>query len=247
MQPYNTLPSNGKDFPDNSNSTYTVKLDRPLKFHSGQWMVGLADIVYPKTWDNITIGEISVRKLNPVDNTFNRINLKLRTGRYESMTEVLAAIQRSLAQYKLSQDVLFFYDGIRNVTLMEIKKIEYQISLSLDLAEILGFKTEWIGYGKHRNTSAPSLNRGLTSLYVYSDIADPRPVGDVSAPLLRIVPIENGGRFSDAYKEFRNIHYIPISNTSTDLVHVLIRDDTGAEVPFRSGKVVITLHFKQVA
>ena len=99
MQPYITLPSNGKDFPDNSNSTYMVRLNRPLRFHSGQWMVGLADIVYSKTWDNIIVGEISVRKLNPVDNTFNTINLKLRTGRYESMTEVLAAIQRSLAQF----------------------------------------------------------------------------------------------------------------------------------------------------
>jgi len=53
---YVTLPSNVKDFPDNTNSTYTVKLDSPLTLESGKWEVGLTDIQYPTSWGNVTDG-----------------------------------------------------------------------------------------------------------------------------------------------------------------------------------------------
>ena len=40
------------------------------------------------------------------------------------------------------------------------------------------------------DTEVADLSRGIHSLYVYSDVIEPCPVGDTRVPLLRIVPLE---------------------------------------------------------
>ena len=82
---------------------------------------------------------------------------------------------------------------------------------------------------------------------MYSNVAEFRPVRDVSAPLLRVVPIEKGSRFIDAHVEFRNVQYMPMPNIDTDLIDVLIRTDSGDPVPYTRGNVVLTVHFRPIS
>jgi len=65
------------------------------------------------------------------------------------------------------------------------------------------------------------------------------------APLLRVIPVKNDGKFTDNYLEFINTHYTAASNFDSDLVQVLIRRDNGEEVPFTTGKVVLTVDIRE--
>ena len=83
-----------------------------------------------------------------------------------------------------------------------------------------------------------------STIYVYCDIVEPQIVGDTSAQLLKIIPVQ--GKFGDIIaKTFTNIQYVPIRTKSFEVVKVLFRNDTGDPVPFERGKVVITLQFGQ--
>ena len=60
----------------------------------------------------------------------------------------------------------------------------------------------------------------------------------------KTIPVE--GKYGDVItKTFTNIQYVPIQTKSFEDMEILLRTDTGEPVPFESGKVVITLHFRQ--
>ncbi len=47
-----TLPSNTEDFSQNTTSQFRVRLPNPIELH-GEWEIGLVEIQYPHSWDNI--------------------------------------------------------------------------------------------------------------------------------------------------------------------------------------------------
>ena len=61
-------------------------------------------------------------------------------------------------------------------------------------------------------------------LYIYTDLVKDRPVGDVTAPLLRIVPIK-GLRNEDVAIEFAQPHYVEARKVDTDVVSVVVVSD----------------------
>ena len=80
-------------------------------------------------------------------------------------------------------------------------------------------------------------------LHVYTDIASYTYIGDVTAPLLRVVPFQQTKSDIHSHKEFLNLHFIPVAKSFIDQVHISIKRDTGYIVPFITGKSLITLHF----
>ncbi len=57
--------------------------------------------------------------------------------------------------------------------------------------------------------SVVDMAQGFYSLYVYTDVVEPRVVGDTVVPLLRVVPIE--GKHGDVVsKSFDNVQYVPV-------------------------------------
>ena len=64
------------------------------------------------------------------------------------------------------------------------------VTLSSDLASIMGFSPRQLTFRegrKYKGKVAMDPNRGLNSLYVYCDAAEAIPVGDIKAPLQRVV------------------------------------------------------------
>ena len=87
-------------------------------------------------------------------------------------------------------------------------------------------------------------NRGFNNLYVYCDAAEAIPVGNIKAPILRVVNI--AGNFGDLiHRLYTTPQYVPISKKEFNTLEIVIRDDTGRPVPFEFGKVVATVHFRQ--
>ena len=60
---YVTLPSNASlDMFDDTLTHYRVQMGAPLTFDEGEWLVGMTDIQYPNTWQNVHEAALFIRK-----------------------------------------------------------------------------------------------------------------------------------------------------------------------------------------
>ena len=94
------------------------------------------------------------------------------------------------------------------------------------LGQILGLDPTMIekpiGNEQHIFKFKIDLHRSFSSLFIYSDIADFTFVGDIVAPILRVVPFNPVTELIHVHKEFKNLHYIPVYKSVTDQVHINI-------------------------
>ena len=89
------------------------------------------------------------------------------------------------------------------------------------------------------------LHRSLSSLFIYSDFVDFKFVGDIVAPILRVVPFNPVTEFVHVHKEFKNLHYVPVSKSFIDQVHISIKTETESNVLFVTGKSMIKLRLRR--
>ncbi|XP_067216285.1 uncharacterized protein [Linepithema humile] len=117
----------------------------------------------------------------------------------------------------------------------------------------LGFKTEQgVRAGSFYTVEPHGLLRGIPDkLFVYCDICEPYITGDVQTPLLRIVPVElqHYGHYyaygANQVKHFSVPHYIPLRQTYFRRIEIDIKDQFGKRIPFQSGTLTVTLHFRR--
>lgn len=116
------------------------------------------------------------------------------------------------------------------------------------LAEILGVDRELIGQplanNKHNFKYGVDLNMGSNRFYVYSDVASYTYIGNITAPILRVIPFKFREEQTHFQHEILNLHYVPVAKSFIDQVHISIKGDTGQDIPFITGKTLIKLHFR---
>ncbi|KAJ8032371.1 hypothetical protein HOLleu_25885 [Holothuria leucospilota] len=84
----------------------------------------------------------------------------------------------------------------------------------------------------------------IHQLFVYTDIIENQLVGDSSAPLLRTIPV--AGSFGTVVDiECQKREYHPVVSNLIPTIEIDIRDETGNPIAFNSGRVIVTLHFRQ--
>lgn len=88
-----------------------------------------------------------------------------------------------------------------------------------------------------------------TQMFIYSDLIMPQNVGDVLAPLLRIVNIDKSRSAFGNQKVmiFTHPHYVPLLRREFQQVEIDIRDDLGYYLPFTSGRLNVKLHFRKIS
>ena len=120
-----------------------------------------------------------------------------------------------------------------------------QIRFSKSLGEILGlnpdFSNKLIGNDNQVFTYAVDLN--MTHLYSY--VADTY-VGNITAPLLKIVSYKQSKSNTQSHQELVKLHYAPLAKSYIDQVYIDIKDEIGKSVPFVGGKTLVKLHFKRI-
>jgi hypothetical protein len=125
-------------------------------------------------------------------------------------------------------------------------KIIKSFEMSEQLAYMSGFEKSVI----NESTTArfmPDLNGGVSSLHVYSPgLIEPMIIGDVYAPVLRIVTIR-GAQDEIIEEQFIAIQYHKILVKEISEIFVEIRTSNGALMPFQYGTCTLTLHFKKAA
>ena len=188
-QSYIVLPSNSSQnvFPNNSLASYRIKLSQPLSLE-GRWEVGLSEIQFEKSRYNVRDNENLIFYFPGVGKPFHVV--KIPAGYYPSVDKLISIIHNCLQETDVNfrQYTEFKYDQISNRVQVEVKN-GTTISFSDDIATILGFGVPFERPLK-RTTIAPyavSIQRGIYSMYVYTDLVEARIVGDSRSPLLRIV------------------------------------------------------------
>jgi hypothetical protein len=187
------------------------------------------------------------------ENTIVRI--KVNGGFYNSMEELVEELNQSSALAYLETRVnitppTFYYKEMA-------RRIYFTIApgMSIYFPETL---ESVLGLTSSQNPSCNSarekvtvkgelscnLQTGVQALYVYCDLLQFTYVGDIKAPLLRVV--DSGGEAGDVVtRYYERPRYIPVQKKSFDTIQIIIRDDLGEKILFESGKVLLTLHFRR--
>ena len=101
------------------------------------------------------------------------------------------------------------------------------------IAEILGVDRNYfdkpVANEKYIFRYGVDLNTKIHQLYIYSDLASYTFIGDVTAPILRVLPFESKRENNHLHQEFVNVHYVPVAKSFIDQVHI-IKGDTGENV-----------------
>ena len=158
-------------------------------------------------------------------------------------------IERNLKDAGTIVDTKFAYDATSRKISVHVGA-DNVITLSSDLASIMGFSPRQHTFReerKHKGKVAMDPNRGFNSLYVYCDAAEAIPVGDIKAPLLRVV--DAAANFGDLiHRLYTTPQYVPVSRKEFNTVEIDIRDDTGRPVhyTFAEAGIPTSYHEKPV-
>lgn len=150
---------------------------------------------------------------------------------------------------KHADKVLLFFDDDRKRTKLIINKhTSFKIRFGETLANLTGFIAHKdYGSGLHIAPRVWNSAWSSSSMYIYSPIVSPTIVGDVTAPLLRVVPVDyTPVRAAHVFAEFKRAHYVPLRSTRCNIIRILIYNEVGEKMQFKYGRVVVTLHFRPI-
>lgn len=127
------------------------------------------------------------------------------------------------------------------------KQFIKQVELTEQLAYILGFDKHTLGVGTTYARFMPDMRGGVSSFHVYAPgLIEPMMIGDVCAPVLRIVTIR-GEQDEVVEEQFLSIQYHRLLVKEISDIQIEIRTNSGALMPFQYGTCTLTLHFKKAA
>ena len=258
-------------FTSNTMAKFRNQLAQPLQL-DGDWQVALASISFPSNINNVNSAEIVayVSSGAELDASHNRTGQlrRIRKGIYNSSEKLLKEI------FRIAQLKNFDYD-FDTVTQKLVLKFGPNEGLSFEDEEvpsILGFKGirdisnhGFIHIGYKSEKTGNSLNRhvgefpvditcGSELIYVYIDIIEHQNVGDVRAPVIKIIESERRLRNGSIntvtpihHKSYTNLDYKPILSNNIQNMQVQLRNETGKLIPFTgTGKVIVSLKFQKI-
>ena len=234
-------------YPDNQASHFYTNLPQAVNL-SGDYEVGLSEIQFPNSFSNVEEGTCWMR--------FRTSNLaaqheeRLPGGLYESaeyFIHVLNTFVKKHADGKNEQPgkIKFYYNKASKKAKITLWGRGPVVILSPALQELLKMPMNvFHGPTRVEGTAMMSLHEDFSSVYVYCDLVEQRPVGDVMVPLLRIVPIIN--KTEDiVHCLYEKPHYVSLSRYQFNTVEILLATDTGKPISFDRGKTIVTLHLRR--
>ena len=86
---------------------------------------------------------------------------------------------------------------------------------------------------------------GVHSLYLYTDVIKHNVVGCNYSQLLRVLEIPRSSSFGDqVVLSYPNPHYFDLEDNTINTIHIWLKDDTGKDISFQFGKIVVVLNFR---
>jgi len=236
-------------YPENTVAKYKTQLEKAITLE-GDWEVALFEIEYRRSWYTVAADIYSFKfRFSKVGSLKHGKLLRIPPGYYNSVDSLLAEINKAIADCCRGEpDVpVFSYDE-------KTQKVNAKLyignifSFSKNICYLLGISdTTYV-----RTTVNGSIwiadercdiGRGYESLYVYCDVLEHVPVGDTTAPLLRVVGV-SGKQCEVVRQIFDKPLYVPVQKKHFESIEINICNDEGDIVPFEGGKSSVTLHFR---
>ena len=268
-------PSNASTdiYKNNTLSSYTVNFKQPIVL-SGEYDVGVAEIQFPRMWNNIRKGNNTFE----IDYSYPRSGKKkhmikeVTPGYYESIPDLIDVIKsiygstldkKSTDKVKLIGLEIAYNSSTRRVLInadnlkLRIQRDTGQthtprvhhatIKLHGDVARLLGFENGSIieKGSSHESEFAATPSGGLHQMYLYSDCIHPQPHPDGNVNILRTIAIDEESNKKYVSKRFQNIFYYPLKLRTITTISFDLYDDTGKHMGFDSGKVLVVLHIRK--
>ena len=220
---YLTLPSNSSKtyFDKQDASHYFTKLHGNVRLDPSEWVVGLAEISYPATYDNIPVCEFTAELHVPdKPDAGHRSRCAVRAKHYISPQDLINDWLRGFIShpnylyYRGKRKIRLAYDKISERVTFSFDESDHVLKLSHPLAHVLGFREEdgvpyekadgsgGIRIPKEIHRSEPTVNvrahhpvnvdRLILVIYVYCDLIERQQVGDSYVQLLRTLPTRSG-------------------------------------------------------
>lgn len=92
----------------------------------------------------------------------------------------------------------------------------------------------------------PAILNTIPRMYIYLNIIEPVEVNNEKVKVLKILNTR-GKSFETTQEEYSNPMYLPVIKGVHTELEVLIGDDQGEQIPFQSGTLILTLHFRKAA
>lgn len=259
-------------FPSNTQSEFTVKLSHSIQLESDGWEVALVECSTPTQIHNITeennfffLTFLDQSTLNyyGIENitetcadkiSCDHYKVSIPPGTYVTPHHLVEEIQSSIDNFEkgflkqANAHIQVTYDvESKRMSLSAQNDRQVRLSFPKQFAKIIGLDPimvdKPVGNEKHMFKYSVDL-QCFGSLFIYSDIAEFTFVGHTQAPILRVVSFTGLTESPHFYKEFKRLHYVPVSKASLDQIQVSIKTDTGLNVPFVTGKTLVKLHFR---
>lgn len=173
----------------------------------------------------------------------------VQPGFYNDISDVVSILNDSVKETTGSNDNVFLYDRVNGRTNIlssnlsnEIKEIRFSDRMSVQLGFAPNENIRNLKISQH----AGNIHFGIPDqMMIYTDIIEPTFIGNEKAYVLKIVNTQpNSLTFGDAcYKEFHQMHYMPLQKREFDSVSIDIRDHSGNFMPFLHGVLTLKLHF----
>ena len=243
---YICLPSNSSMdvYPENKPSHFYTKLPRDIDLGGKEYEVGLSEIIFTNSYVNVEGLSLGLG-IQPKDDG-EWVSLHLDTGLYESTEELITSLNNLIKdQYGSGKNrIKFFFNKATKRASMKVADKDTKVSLSSDLANLLHLdRVIYKGTHKYLGSGPVDIHEDTYTIYAYCDLVEHRHVGDVMAPLLRIIPTIN--KSADVIDIiYENPHYIPLARRHFNSIEIRLATDKGKELVFESGKTVLTLHFR---
>ncbi len=235
------------------------------------WETPNITLSFPKDELYMSLNKISTGEPLADRHGFACVNANSRT--YGNLDELLEIINQEIQTRRLgnnSEDPFFTTKKSNKLKLEYNKQIGryiiyndideqkdryIRLIMSPSLAERFGFTPEQVSISNvevqqsiiSKTIIRPQWSTAFDYLYVYCDLIRYSMVGDVWAPLLRIIDVRGNPGESVSINYERPLYH-PVKKSSFDSIEILIRDDRGEPIPFQhnKGRVMCLLHFMKV-
>ena len=227
-------------FPNNTIGKYTTKL--PLEIDLTDHEIGLVEIVYPHKFFTLTRNDFI--RIEPTA-AYRVFTVKFEDRYFSRLSDLVAhLVERCFATLPTEHGELLFSAPSNKLKI--VPTFDGELLLTDSLAGMLGVPPRIKMYAHQTFTGeyAVDLGRGLSSLFVYTNIIHPRIVGGIQAPLLRITPI-TGEDGDIVCANFDRVQYFAVNRSDLSEIQIFILDQGGVPIPFRRGALSLTLHARK--
>ena len=225
----------------------------------GEYEVGLAELQFRNCYPNILEKEVyfyyerhemaqNDAKTFYQKKILGEKKVYVPEGLYES-NQYLIAVLNNLVTTDLAEEfgertIKFAYNEASRRASISTYQNNSRLWLSDGLRDILGITQTMLNEGQAESYRTMNVDQNVRSIFVYTDLVQPRPVGDVVVPLLRCLPPVDKKKDTMHYI-FEKPHYIPLARLQFDTVEFLLTNDKGDPIPFEDGHSIVTLHFRR--